>query len=90
MHLFGGNGRHGRHGASGHDSDGYDYEHGQYATIKLEWDDRRRVLRIGERQGAFEGMETNRTFRVVVAGDTGKKKEGMTVEYDGKAVKCKM
>ena len=35
-------------------------------------------------------METNRTFRVVVAGDTGKKKEGMTVEYDGKAVKCKM
>lgn len=70
--------------------DGYDYEHGQYATIKLEWDDRRRVLRIGERQGAFEGMETNRTFRVVVAGDTGKKKEGVTVEYDGKAVKCKM
>ena len=29
MHLFGGNGRHGRHGASGHDSDGYDYEYGE-------------------------------------------------------------
>ena len=29
MHPFGGNGRHGRHGASGHDSDGYDYEYGE-------------------------------------------------------------
>ena len=46
--------------------DGYAYEHGAWATIHFHWDDRRNVLLIGDRLGAFPGMEMKHTFRVVL------------------------
>ncbi|HVU33658.1 MAG TPA: TIM-barrel domain-containing protein [Opitutaceae bacterium] len=43
----------------------YAYERGVGAMIPLHWDDRRQVLTIGSRTGAFPGMLTTRTFQVV-------------------------
>ena len=46
--------------------DSYDYEHGAYTTIPLRWDEATKTLTIGKRAGAYEGMLTKRTFRVVL------------------------
>jgi alpha-D-xyloside xylohydrolase len=48
------------------ENDNYDYEKGVYATIGFRWDDARRELLIEARKGAFPGMLTGRTFRVVL------------------------
>jgi alpha-D-xyloside xylohydrolase len=40
----------------------YNYEKGEFSTITFSYDDSTRTLRIGERQGAFEGMIEQRTF----------------------------
>ena len=45
--------------------DGYGYEHAARATIHFQWDDRRRMLSIGDRSGSFPGMLAKRTFRIV-------------------------
>jgi len=47
------------------ENDTYDYEKGVYATIPMHWDDKARVLTIGDRAGRFPGMLNSRTFRVV-------------------------
>ena len=46
--------------------DGYAYEHGARATIRLHWDDRRKTLSIGDRSGAFPGMTRKHTFHIVL------------------------
>ncbi len=51
------------------ENDNYNYEKGIYATISLRWDDARKTLTIGDRQGQFPGMLTSRTFRVVFVGE---------------------
>ncbi|HEX7597494.1 MAG TPA: DUF5110 domain-containing protein, partial [Polyangia bacterium] len=48
------------------EGDGYDYEKGVHATIKFTWDNARRRLTIGKREGKFPGMLQQRTFRVVL------------------------
>jgi alpha-glucosidase (family GH31 glycosyl hydrolase) len=66
--------------------DGPGYLHGQHSTIRFRWDDEKRVLRIGARQGSFEGMPEERTFRVIFAGK-GKSPDGepdAEVKYRGK------
>lgn len=50
------------------EGDGYGYEQGRYSTIAFTWDDSRRRLAIGARQGAYPGMAERRRFRVVLAG----------------------
>jgi alpha-D-xyloside xylohydrolase len=47
------------------ENDNYDYEKGAYATIPFRWDDARKVLTIGNRQGEFPGMLAERTFQIV-------------------------
>ena len=47
------------------EGDTYHYEHGQWATIPLTWNQREQTLTIGRRRGAFPGMLKARTFRVV-------------------------
>ncbi|MBN1559619.1 glycoside hydrolase family 31 protein, partial [candidate division KSB1 bacterium] len=42
----------------------YDYEKGQFSTIPFAYDERARTLTIGDRQGEFDGMLTNRTFEI--------------------------
>ena len=48
------------------EGDNYNYEEGKYTTIQMQWDDSRRTLSIGERQGKYDGMLTNRIFNVVL------------------------
>jgi len=48
----------------------YDYEKGASARIPLHFDQQSRTLTIGAREGSFDGMLKERTFRVVfVSGD---------------------
>lgn len=56
--------------------DGYDYEHGEYAFIRLSWNDRDRTLEIGERDGRWIGGVSE--FVVNVSGRSKK------VKYDGR------
>ena len=46
--------------------DGYAYELGARATIRLHWDDHRKMLSVGDRAGAFPGMPNKLTFRIVL------------------------
>jgi alpha-D-xyloside xylohydrolase len=50
-------------------NDTYDYEKGAFATIRFDWDDAKKTLTIGDRQGNFPGMLAARTFHVVFVGD---------------------
>lgn len=73
--------------------DSYDYEHGRYSTIRMEWDDSRRMLTLGERQGEFDGMEKTRTFRIVLVDDVREgepESKGVQVRYDGSRKECKL
>lgn len=71
------------------ENDGYNYEKGVYATIPFHWDDAKQTLTIGERQGAFPGMLTERRFQVVFvrenhgAGITAESKPDKEVSYTG-------
>lgn len=43
----------------------YDYERGQYTTIRFSYDDATRRLTIGARKGKYPGMLAHRRFRIV-------------------------
>jgi alpha-D-xyloside xylohydrolase len=49
-------------------NDGYDYTRGAHATIALHWEDAKRTLTVGAREGSFPGMLAQRTFHVVLVG----------------------
>ena len=51
------------------ENDNYNYEKGVYATIPFHWDDSQQTLTIGDRQGEFPGMLSQRTFQIVFVGD---------------------
>ena len=46
------------------ENDNYNYEQGQYTEIPFTWDEQSQTLTIGKRQGEFEGMLRERTFRI--------------------------
>ena len=74
------------------EGDSYRYEDGVYATIGFAWDDAAQILTIGEREGEFPGMLTERTFHIVwVATDHGAgiaptETPDVVVRYNGGAV----
>lgn len=47
------------------EGDNYNYECGAYSNIVFKWDDSKRILTIGERQGEYPGMQASRTFRII-------------------------
>lgn len=49
------------------ENDNYNYEKGVYSTISFNWDDKKKVLVIDNRNGSFPGMIESRTFNIVVA-----------------------
>jgi alpha-D-xyloside xylohydrolase len=75
------------------EGDNYDYEKGAYATIPFHWDDARKVLTIGDREGRFPGMLESRTFGIVLVGErhgTGSEitdKPDKLVRYFGKQIR---
>ncbi len=46
--------------------DGYAYEHGVKATVQFHWDERKKMLTIGDRSGTFPGMQIKCTFQIVL------------------------
>ncbi len=59
------------------ENDNYNYERGMYSTIKFTWIDKSKTLIIGDRQGSFPGMVSDRQFNVVLV--SGNKGTGMEV-----------
>ena len=47
----------------------YGYERGECSRIRFHWDDAARTLTVSPREGAYPGMETDRTFRIRLATD---------------------
>jgi len=74
------------------DGASYGYEHGMFARIELRWDEARRTLTIGERQGSFPGMLEHRTLRVVFVSPhrlvpfSFQPAIDKTVRYDGRTI----
>lgn len=58
------------------ENDNYNYEKGQFATIKFSWNDAAKQLTIGETKGAFTGMLKKRVFNVVLV------KQGHGIDID--------
>ncbi len=67
----------------------YDYEKGVYSTISFKWDNAKRELIIGKREGSFPGMLKERTFHIIIVSPTKgtgiaiTKSPDKTVQYDG-------
>ena len=66
------------------EGDNYNYEKGAYSNIRFNWNDRKRVLTIEERQGEYPGMQVNRTFRIISPSAE------KTVVYQGKRLKIQL
>jgi alpha-D-xyloside xylohydrolase len=71
------------------ENDNYNYEKGAFSNISFQWDDNKRQLIIGKREGSFKGMIDKRTFNLVVVSKSAGKgmdlpaKPDKTVKYDG-------
>lgn len=65
--------------------DNYNYEKGAYSEIPMTWNNAKRTLTIGKRQGEFNGMLTKRQFTVKMI--NGQEK---TITYTGKKVQVKL
>lgn len=65
--------------------DNYNYEKGAYTEIQFTWNDKKRVLTIGTRNGEYPGMLKERKF--VVKTVDGKEK---TIMYNGHKVNVKL
>lgn len=78
------------------ENDNYNYEKGLHSTIRLQWDNKKRTLTVGDREGAFPGMLNSRRFRLVVidaAPESGKDsipQPGKAIEYSGKQLIIKL
>lgn len=73
------------------EGDNYNYEQGQFAAIRLTWEEAGRQLTIHERQGSYPGMPDSREFRIVIEDGTNRfpSSDGLlsrTVLYDGREV----
>ncbi len=51
------------------EGDNYNYENGAFSTITLSWDDTRKRLSIGKRQGEYAGMPLTRTFSLLLVSE---------------------
>lgn len=51
------------------EGDNYNYEDGAYTTITFTWNDTKRTLTIGNREGSFPGMLTDRKFNIVLVSE---------------------
>jgi alpha-D-xyloside xylohydrolase len=62
--------------------DGYAYQHGKYALVRMTWNDAAKRLDIAPREGSYDGMPARQHFSVRCG--TGAA-AARTVVYDGKA-----
>jgi alpha-D-xyloside xylohydrolase len=78
------------------EGDTYNYENGAFSTIALRWEDAKKRLHIGKRQGAYPGMPMTRTFSLLMVSEqqgTGLDRSGAgarEITYDGNPLVVKM
>jgi len=48
------------------ENDTYNYEKGVFSTISFKWDDTKRQVTIGNRNGEFPGMLKKRIFQIII------------------------
>lgn len=77
------------------EDDNYNYEKGEYTTIRMTWNNAKKQLTIHPRQGSFDGMLTERNFRIVlVNGEHGlgldNESSTVSVTYTGKKLNVKL
>jgi alpha-D-xyloside xylohydrolase len=64
------------------ENDNYNYEKGIYSTITFSWDDKKKMLTIGDTKGSFPGMLKSRRFNIVVVSETKGGGENMIAQPD--------
>jgi len=67
------------------EGDNYNYESGNYTTIKLQWDDEKRIFTIGSRKGCCEKMVQSRIFDINIV-ENGSVKIINSINYNGEEV----
>lgn len=78
------------------ENDNYNYEKGIYSAVELQWDDKKGILTIGDRQGSFPGMLTSRQFSIVLVntangiGEDRSLQPDKTVTYTGNKILIKL
>jgi alpha-D-xyloside xylohydrolase len=78
------------------EGDGYRYEQGSYSVVPIHWNEEKRVLSIGKREGDFPGMARHRVFRIVRVsegkgvGISSTEKADREVNYDGAEIKISL
>ena len=78
------------------ENDNYNYEKGQYATIRFIWNDAQKTLTISDRKGGFSGMLKERSFNIILVKEnhgTGVEislKPDKTVKYNGTKMEIKL
>lgn len=74
----------------------YNYEKGRYSRIPFRYNETGKTLTVGEREGSFDGMLSERTFRIVTVSENNPvaynpdARTATTVKYDGKAQTIKL
>lgn len=68
------------------DGETYRYERGERSTATLRWDDTRRTLHIGAREGRYPGMVARRELRVRLMAPHDQIDSTRTVQYLGRAL----
>ena len=74
----------------------YGYEKGAFSRIPIAWNDATSTLTLVKREGTFAGMQSERTFEVVVVskarpvGFSFTPKADKSVRYDGAAIDVRM
>lgn len=72
------------------ENDNYNYENGFYSTITFQWDDQKKELTIGERNGDFKDALNKRQFNLIfINNEDASKQERKTVNYVGKQINVK-
>ncbi|MBP5711627.1 MAG: DUF5110 domain-containing protein, partial [Prevotella sp.] len=96
IHLYIYSGKDGQFQLYEDEGTNYNYEKGKYATIDISFDNAKRTVSFGKRNGSFNGMLKTRRFNIVLI-EKGKAQQlnlenpqGKMVVYDGKAIKVEL
>jgi len=64
------------------EGDNYNYEQGKYNLISFKWDNKNKILAIGDSKGQYEGMKKEKVFRISVVTKNGYR-EIKQIKYNG-------